>query len=271
MNPSHTDRFFSSFSDSFRQVLSQCSGTDWSAVLVEAPEAIDLIWVIGSASGSLTGEFALGFSQQTGILFAQALMMSAEPAVEYSAEEKEAAVELLRQVCGLCATALADSNGQPTLSVNIEASLAWSPAERRGVQITQGNRTATITVAISPELIASFSPRTVEPSSEPVPASQTETDRPALQEAIAAKNLDLLMDVHLGVRLRFGSRRMKLREILEFHPGTIVELDRQVQDPVDLLVDNKLIARGEVVVVDGNYGLKVNDVLSPKQCVEALY
>ncbi len=64
---------------------------------------------------------------------------------------------------------------------------------------------------------------------------------------------------------------MKLREILEFQEGTIVELDRQVQDPVDLLVDNKLLARGEVVVVDGNYGLKIQDILSPKSCLEALY
>jgi flagellar motor switch protein FliN/FliY len=54
---------------------------------------------------------------------------------------------------------------------------------------------------------------------------------------------------------------MPLREILEFCPGTVIELDRQVDEPVDLLLHGKLVARGEVVVVDGNYGLRVTEVV----------
>jgi flagellar motor switch protein FliN/FliY len=76
-------------------------------------------------------------------------------------------------------------------------------------------------------------------------------------------NLDLLMDVELEVTLRFGERRMLLRDILELGEGSVVELDRQVEEPVDLLLDGKLIARGEVVVVDGNYGLRVREMLTP--------
>lgn len=76
-------------------------------------------------------------------------------------------------------------------------------------------------------------------------------------------NLDLLLDVELGVTLRFGSRRMLLREVLELSAGAVIELDRLVQEPVDLLLDGKLIARGEVVVVDGNYGLRVSEVAEP--------
>src|SRR5208337_3424721 len=72
--------------------------------------------------------------------------------------------------------------------------------------------------------------------------------------------LDLLMDVQLGVSMRFGSRQLLLREVLELSPGAVVELDRRVQEPVDLLLDGKLVARGEVVIIDGNYGLRVTDV-----------
>jgi flagellar motor switch protein FliN/FliY len=69
----------------------------------------------------------------------------------------------------------------------------------------------------------------------------------------------LLMDVQLAVTMRFGARRLLLREVLELSPGAVVELDRKVQEPVELLLDGRLIARGEVVVIDGNYGLRVTD------------
>jgi flagellar motor switch protein FliN/FliY len=68
------------------------------------------------------------------------------------------------------------------------------------------------------------------------------------------------MDVELAVTLRFGSRRLLLRDILELNSGAVVELDRQVHEPVDLLLDGRVLARGEVVVVDGNYGLRVSKV-----------
>ncbi len=63
---------------------------------------------------------------------------------------------------------------------------------------------------------------------------------------------------------------MRLRDVLELHPGTVVELDRQVQEPVELLVDTKLIAKGEVVVIDGNYGLRISDVVAPRELAETL-
>jgi flagellar motor switch protein FliN/FliY len=72
--------------------------------------------------------------------------------------------------------------------------------------------------------------------------------------------LDLLMDVELALTLRFGSRSMLLREVLDLHPGTVVDLDRQVKDPIDVLLDGRLVARGEVVVLNGNYGVRVTEV-----------
>ncbi|MGC2403877.1 MAG: flagellar motor switch protein FliN [Acidobacteriaceae bacterium] len=72
--------------------------------------------------------------------------------------------------------------------------------------------------------------------------------------------LDRLMDVQLAMTLRFGSKTLLLREVLDLNPGTVVELDRRVQEPVELLLDGRLIARGEVVVIDGNYGLRVTEV-----------
>jgi len=76
-------------------------------------------------------------------------------------------------------------------------------------------------------------------------------------------NLNLVMDVELNVTLRFGRRQLTLREVLELTTESVVELDREVEEPVELLLDGVVIARGEAVVVDGNYGLRVTEVLQP--------
>jgi flagellar motor switch protein FliN/FliY len=73
-------------------------------------------------------------------------------------------------------------------------------------------------------------------------------------------NLELVLDVELNVTLRFGRRKLTLREVLELTSGSVIELDRQVEEPVELLLDGKVIARGEAVVIDGNYGLRVTEV-----------
>jgi flagellar motor switch protein FliN len=62
-------------------------------------------------------------------------------------------------------------------------------------------------------------------------------------------NLNLVMDVELNVTLRFGQRQLTLREVLELTSGSVVELDRQVEEPVELLLDSKVIARGEAVTM----------------------
>jgi flagellar motor switch protein FliN/FliY len=76
-------------------------------------------------------------------------------------------------------------------------------------------------------------------------------------------NLQLVLDVELNVTLRFGQRQLALREVLELTSGSVIELDRQVEEPVELLLEGKVIARGEAVVIDGNYGLRVTEVPQP--------
>jgi flagellar motor switch protein FliN/FliY len=76
-------------------------------------------------------------------------------------------------------------------------------------------------------------------------------------------NLDLVMDVELNVTLRFGQRQLPLREVLDLTSGSVVELDRQVDEPVELVLDGKVVARGEAVIIDGNYGMRITQVIQP--------
>jgi len=82
--------------------------------------------------------------------------------------------------------------------------------------------------------------------------------------------IELLMDVELEATLRFGSREIPLGELLELGPGDVVQLDRHVNDPVDLIVADKIVARGDVVLVNGNFGLRVTEVAEPRLRLETI-
>ncbi len=92
----------------------------------------------------------------------------------------------------------------------------------------------------------------------------------AASVSIAPGGVELLLDVELEASLRFGSREMPLNEVLDLGAGDVIELDRQVSDPVDLLVGDKIVARGEVVLVNGSFGLRVLEVAEPKKCLESI-
>lgn len=74
--------------------------------------------------------------------------------------------------------------------------------------------------------------------------------------------LDLLLDVELPVSVSFGRTQMPLQQVLKWTSGSIVELESTVNEPVEVVVNNCVIARGEVVVVDGNYGVRVQQIVS---------
>ncbi|MDR3735513.1 MAG: FliM/FliN family flagellar motor switch protein [Acidobacteriaceae bacterium] len=95
------------------------------------------------------------------------------------------------------------------------------------------------------------------------PAMELEGIAQASSPVLDTVNLNLVMGVELNVTLRFGQRILSLREVLDLTSGSVIELDRQVEEPVELLLDGKIIARGEAVVIDGNYGLRVTDVPQP--------
>lgn len=83
-------------------------------------------------------------------------------------------------------------------------------------------------------------------------------------------NIDLLMDVKMPVSIELGRTEMPISEILGLGPGSVVELDKLAGEPVDLLVNNKIVARGEVVVVDENFGVRITMLMSPQERLKSL-
>ena len=80
-------------------------------------------------------------------------------------------------------------------------------------------------------------------------------------DGIAPENIDLIMDVPLEVTVELGRSNKSIKEILDFSPGTIIELDKLAGEPVDVLVNGKFVAKGEVVVIEENFGIRVTEII----------
>jgi flagellar motor switch protein FliN/FliY len=80
-------------------------------------------------------------------------------------------------------------------------------------------------------------------------------------------SIGLVLDVPLNVQVELGSATMKIKEILDLSPGSLIELNKVAGDPVDIYINMKLVAKGEVVVIDENFGIKVVDIVSPLERV----
>lgn len=75
-------------------------------------------------------------------------------------------------------------------------------------------------------------------------------------------NLDMFLDVPVGVTVQLGSCQLSMREVLQLNAGSVVQLDKLADAPVEVLVNEKLVARGEVVVVDNRFGIKITEMVS---------
>ena len=102
--------------------------------------------------------------------------------------------------------------------------------------------------------------------------------RPAMFESLpegtpqerSSRNLDLLLDVDIPVAVEIGSTAMSLQEILDLVPGSVVRLGKSTGEPIDLRVNGKLVARGEAVMVDDCYGLRITKIVGPDERLESL-
>ncbi|MBL0159403.1 MAG: flagellar motor switch protein FliN [Bryobacterales bacterium] len=103
----------------------------------------------------------------------------------------------------------------------------------------------------------------------PSESATTETGRSKAQKP--SKTLDLLMEVELPVGVSFGRAQMRLKDAIKLTTGSIVELNRSISEPVEIIVNNCVIARGEVVVVEGNYGVRIAQIVSREERLRTLF
>jgi flagellar motor switch protein FliN/FliY len=265
MSAGRDDQSFSnSFFNTLLRALTDASGSPWEAIDAPEPEAApdeaEPIRIMLAVAGSLRGKVQLEFGRAEASILASALLR--EKVSEFGEEQQDALVKLVASGANAFCSELQDEYGNFT----INASAAFEPISdgANTVQLTAsndaGNRVPVLMYTDS-LLMNQLSAHSVARSA----AAKVGTFGNAAGTAGFAEqvNLDLVLDVELNVTLRFGKRQLTLREVLELTSGSVVELDRQVEEPVELLLDGVLIARGEAVVIDGNYGLRVTEVSQP--------
>jgi flagellar motor switch protein FliN len=252
-----------------QNVLSQISGkpaaeaATFESSLQPLPVTESDVWYAVVGGGAIHGEMSLHLTADSATRLAQKFLGEPEPAPDAVAaatiapENKEALEEFLRQIAGLAATALASQvGGEVQLHLSASGAPTWSSdaVVCLGTRDEAGNSIA-LEIQISPALAAELQQRSHAASApSQAPGSTASTATPA-------SGYDRLMDVGLDVKLRFGTRRMLLRDVLALSAGVVIELENTLQSPVDLLLDGRLIAQGDVVVVDGKYGLRITDVV----------
>ena len=98
----------------------------------------------------------------------------------------------------------------------------------------------------------------------------TQAKKAAKSEADEIHNLDFILDIPLRVSVELGRTKILVRDLLQLGQGSVVELAKFAGEPLELLVNDKLIARGEVVVVNEKFGLRLTDIISPVERIEQL-
>jgi flagellar motor switch protein FliN len=114
-------------------------------------------------------------------------------------------------------------------------------------------------LAMAPALVTAL-----EPAPEPEPVAVAAVEGRSSQ-MVTSKTFDVLLDVSMPVSVSFGRTQMPIKEVLKLTTGSIVELNRTLTEPVEVIINDRVIARGEVVVVDGNYGVRILHIVSRQE------
>jgi len=181
------------------------------------------------------------------------------PLVGEGMDQKAGWGEILKEVASAAAGELLAKTGKKCRVEKFEEITGESKVSR-AFQLKSGERVFTILVRDEVRVPKPAAQPAARPADAPAPPPP-----PGLSPGI-----NLLMDVELEVSLRFGCKELPLGEILDLGPGDVVQLDRNVTDPVDLIVGDKIVACGEVVLVNGNFGLRVTEVATPRKRLESI-
>lgn len=254
----------------------------------------------------LNGVMAFAISKPEVAILADLMLMGSGNA-DYSDEHKDAIQEIVNQIMGSVITTVesqlhysmecgqtdvADFNGIAdvktggiaTISLRVEGFpdqkvlLHLDSALMKSIK----DKTAVATAAASDTSLSSLGLG----ASSPAPSSGAPAEVPAAPSApppapgavigggpfgsTGNKALDLLMDIELPIVIELGRTQMSLKRILELGPGAIVEMDRLAGEPVDILINGKVVARGEVVVVDENFGVRIISLVTPEERIKLL-
>jgi flagellar motor switch protein FliN/FliY len=212
----------------------------------------------------------VGAAEETWSVLGGRILAAAGVESSGPAELKDTYLEVLRQSLGALASAVGSRLGREITAI---AGAVQEPAAALafGCQISisaDGKELPRLAFYISNEMFEALQDYKNHDSTDSPQSSQRTADEEANTTELSTRacgTLDLLLDVEMPVSVSFGRTQVRVQDILKLITGSIIELDRAISEPVEVIVNNCTIARGEVVVVDGNYGVRIHEVMSRRE------
>lgn len=202
---------------------------------------------------------------------------------EMDAEDLDATKEIISNILSSFSRALGSQKNMPKLEFTIE-NIAYvdanSQIDFKGFEklfiynLAVHNSHDTIAFAITHELTPLIGEEVSVQSTQPETPHEFMFEEPKkVVTGISPEelsNIELIKDVRLPIRVRIGSKKMLLKDVLSMDIGSVIELDQLANDPLEILVGDKVIAMGEVVIVDGNFGVQIGEIGTKRERLEKL-
>jgi flagellar motor switch protein FliN len=282
--PTAIQRFCTVWVECFSRVMGSLGiaspavdSTDPVSAQAPAPQEFEsLVCIRFTGGGSIKGELLWVAEKPAALQLAQSLMSEPlDPAVTFGNDQRDAFAELLRQVAGQTATAWKTQSGSE-IEIIFQSTVEPTPVTAQSSTLRLNGEKfpeLSLRLFLDEDLCAALVALPAPPPPPPPPKQAvafTPEPVPPPRSTPLPVNLALVLDVELQATIRFGERHMLLRDIFGLMAGAVVELDQAVNEPAQLFVAGRLVARGEVVVVDGNFGLRVTEVASVNERVAAI-
>ena len=188
---------------------------------------------------------------------------------DVSDDDLDATKEIVSNIFGAIANTLSAQKELPILSFSIDniefisddSEVSLEDYARMYVyNFTLGSLSSLFMFIIDEKLKNSLEPNSTSKEDESDISSETSQESSLHLNSDEMNNISLIMDVKLPVRVRIGKKKMLLKDVLNMDIGSVIELNQLANDPLEILVDNHVIAQGEVVIVDGNFGVQITSI-----------
>lgn len=194
---------------------------------------------------------------------------------EMNDDDLDAIKEIASNIFGAIATNLGSQKKMPKLNFsckNIELKLANDGVDSFSFayefDFSLHTIAANFHLLITQEFEDGFKNPTTKQANEAIPQTQAQTSQNLSNEEM--KNIGMLLDIRLNVKVKIGQKKMLLKDVVSMDIGSVIELNQLANDPLEILIDDKVIAKGEVVIVDGNFGIQVTEIGTKRQRLEQL-
>ena len=248
---------------------------------VIAPMAV----IIVNASGDLNGRMAIVMSPTLGTALSDMMLGGeGESKPTMDADDLDAVKEIVSNIFGALSTAMKAQKEFPDLTFDISDIRFFEEGEDidlsdfatliaynfslgviNGIFMTLLDENLVALIDNAPHAAAA-----TPQAAEPPRGSETHPEEVHPIDHGEMKNIGLILDVKLPLRVRIGSKKMLLKDVLSMDIGSVIELDQLANDPLEILVDDKVVAYGEVVIVDGNFGVQITHIGTKRDRLETL-